>query len=156
MCQLSLFNMSTCTPLWSAQASAEGWKCLCCTSHIPSAELGFAVWQLREMQLHCFLPETSWKESGKGKSHAWETGVHETPSQGTGCCLPGTRKSCPGAQGKRTGSQAGVLLELLVRSVEWSETLKPLLTLQCWYFCLARGRYTGRAGDPGILEYIQK
>lgn len=87
--------MSTCTPVWSARACAKGWQCLCCTSHVPNAELGFTVWcswQLREMLLHPFLPEEegNWKESGNGKSHMWEAGVHETPAQSTVCCLPGT------------------------------------------------------------------
>lgn len=66
------------------------------------------------------------------------------------------RKSCPGAQGKQAGSWAGGCPGVLVRSVEWSETLKPLLTVQCWYFWLAHGTYTGSMGVPGILEHIQK
>lgn len=66
------------------------------------------------------------------------------------------RKSCTGAQGKQAGFWAEGCPGVLVRSVEWSETLKPLLTVQCWYFCLAHGTYTGSVGVPGISEHIQK
>lgn len=84
--------MSTCTPLQCDWASAEGWCCLCWTSHKPDAELGFLVWQLREAQLQHFLPEgeENWKESSNRKSHTWESGAHEMPTQGAACCLSRT------------------------------------------------------------------
>lgn len=117
--------MSTCTLFWSAWASAEGWWCLCCTSHICHAQLGFAVWQLREPQLHHFIPveEGSWKEGDSGKSHTWQAGDCETLKQDAVCCLTGTNKSCPIAQGKRTGCWSGV---------SWSCWLSLFSGLQLW------------------------
>lgn len=158
MCQLYLLNMSTCTLLRSAWASAEGWWCLCCTSHICDAQLGFAVRQLGEPQLHHFLPgeEGNWKEGDSGKSHTWEAGVCETLKQGAVCCLTGTNKSCPSAQGKRRGSWSGLSWSCWLSLFSSLETLSLLLTAQCWYSWLAHGKYTARAGDPGILEPIQK
>lgn len=48
------------------------------------------------------------------------------------------------------------LLELLAKSVQWSATVNLSLTVQGWYFCLACGKYTVRAGGPGIVEHTQK
>ena len=103
---------------------------VCCTSHIPNAELGFTVWcsqQLRGMQLHRFLPEGegNWKESGNGKSHAWEAGVHETPTQGAVCCLPGTNWGSHTPVPKEKGQALGL-------GVSWGCWLGLLNGLKLW------------------------
>lgn len=125
--------MSTCTLLWRPWASAEGWWCLCCTSHICAAQLGFAVWQLREPQLHHFLPEEegNWKEGDSGKNHTWQPGLCETLKQDALCCLTGTNKSCPIAQGKRTGCWSGVSWSC------WLSLFSDLKLWTCYWHCSA-------------------